>query len=58
MAVVVIFVVSAIRTPDDPYRRLVLALPLCLLYFGGVAICRWFPRGTPSRSQRATNANQ
>jgi sec-independent protein translocase protein TatC len=44
MAVVVIFVVSAVLTPADPYSLLFLALPLCLLYFGGLAICRWLPR--------------
>jgi sec-independent protein translocase protein TatC len=41
MAVLVICVVSALLTPADPYSMLFLAAPLCLLYFGGVAICRW-----------------
>jgi len=45
LAVVVIFVVSAILTPADPYSLLFLAIPLCLLYFGGVLLCRAFPRG-------------
>lgn len=40
-AIVAIFIVSAILTPADPYSMLFLALPLCLLYFGGLAICRW-----------------
>jgi len=44
MAVVVIFVVSALLTPADPYSLLFLALPLCLLYFGGLMLCRWMPR--------------
>jgi sec-independent protein translocase protein TatC len=43
LAVVVIFVVSAILTPADPYSMLFLAVPLCLLYLGGMAICRWLP---------------
>jgi sec-independent protein translocase protein TatC len=43
MAIVIIFVVSAILTPADPYSLLFLAIPLCLLYFGGLAICRWLP---------------
>jgi len=43
LAVVIIFVVSAILTPADPYSLLFLAIPLCLLYFGGLAICRWLP---------------
>jgi sec-independent protein translocase protein TatC len=44
MAVVVIFVVSAVLTPADPYSLLFLAGPLCLLYFGGLAVCRWTGR--------------
>ena len=43
MAIVIIFVVSAVLTPADPYSLLFLAIPLCLLYFGGLAICRWLP---------------
>ncbi len=45
MAVVVIFVASAILTPADPYSMLFLAVPLCGLYFGGLLLCRFFPRG-------------
>ncbi len=44
LAVVVIFVVSAVLTPADPYSLLFLAVPLCLLYFGGVLLCRLLPR--------------
>ena len=47
MAVVIIFVVSAVLTPADPYSLLFLALPLCLLYFGGLAVCRWLPPLAP-----------
>lgn len=47
-AVVAIFIVAAILTPADPYSMLFLALPLCVLYFGGLALCRWMPR--PSES--------
>jgi sec-independent protein translocase protein TatC len=43
LAVVIIFVASAILTPADPYSMLFLAVPLCLLYLGGMAICRWLP---------------
>jgi len=43
-AVVGIFVVAAILTPADPYSMLFLALPLCLLYFGGLGLCLWLPR--------------
>lgn len=57
-AVVGIFVVSAILTPADPYSMLFLAVPLCLLYFGGYALCRWLPRPTEPERQLATKANQ
>ena len=46
IAVIVIFIVSAVLTPADPYSLLFLAVPLCLLYFGGLAICRWTGRAT------------
>jgi sec-independent protein translocase protein TatC len=61
IAVIVIFVVSAILTPADPYSLLFLAIPLCLLYFGGLAICRWVAaaEGHPEGRQRvATKASQ
>ena len=47
LAVVIIFVVSAILTPADPYSMLFLAVPLCFLYLGGLAICRWLPPVAP-----------
>ena len=53
IAVLVIFVVSAVLTPADPYSLLFLAIPLCLLYFGGLAICRWLPpAGSSPRHER------
>jgi len=59
IAVIVIFIVSAILTPADPYSMLFLAVPLCLLYFGGLATCRWLPSGETTRTiQRATKASQ
>jgi sec-independent protein translocase protein TatC len=59
LAVIVIFVVSAILTPADPYSLLFLALPLCLLYFGGLAICRWMPAAEAGpRHQPETKASQ
>ena len=60
IAVIVIFVVSAILTPADPYSLLFLAIPLCLLYFGGLAICRWVAAAEagPAGRQVATKASQ
>lgn len=45
MAVLLIFVVAMFFSPSaDPYSLLLLACPLCILYFGGVLLCRYFPR--------------
>ena len=48
MAVLVIFVISMLLTPADPGSMILMALPLTLLYFGGIAMCRLMPpRRTP-----------
>jgi len=44
IAVLVIFVLSMILTPSDPYSMMLMAAPLTLLYFGGVLMCRLMPR--------------
>jgi sec-independent protein translocase protein TatC len=44
IAVLVVFVLSAILTPPDPYSMLLMACPLTLLYFGGVLLCKLLPR--------------
>jgi sec-independent protein translocase protein TatC len=61
VAVLVIVLVSAVLTPADPYSLLFLAGPLCLLYFGGLWLCRWFAAGDDSRRGdrgQATKASQ
>jgi sec-independent protein translocase protein TatC len=63
IAVLVIVIVSAVLTPADPYSMLFLAVPLCLLYFGGVGLCRWFGGGRdaehrPRLAAQATKASQ
>jgi len=45
IAVLVIFVIAMILTPADPYSMLLMATPLTLLYFGGIGLCVWMPRG-------------
>jgi len=55
-AVLAIVVVSAILTPADPYSMMFLAAPLCLLYFGGVALCRWC--GAPDHAIRRPRLDQ
>jgi sec-independent protein translocase protein TatC len=45
LAILVIFVLSMVLTPGgDPYSMLLMALPLTLLYFGGVLLCKMMPR--------------
>ena len=44
IAVLVIFVVAMVLTPADPVSMLLMACPLTLLYFGGIALCKWLPK--------------
>jgi sec-independent protein translocase protein TatC len=44
IAVLVVWVIAAIVTPGDPYSIFLLGVPLTLLYFGGVLMCKWWPR--------------
>jgi sec-independent protein translocase protein TatC len=44
IAVLVIFILSAILTPADPYSMLLMACPLTVLFFGGVALCKIWPK--------------
>ncbi|HTN75822.1 MAG TPA: twin-arginine translocase subunit TatC [Pirellulaceae bacterium] len=45
ISVLVIFVISMILTPADPVSMLFMAIPLTFLYFGGIGMCKWMPRG-------------
>ncbi len=45
IAVLVIFVISMFLTPADPMSMILMAVPLCLLYFLGIAMAIWMPRG-------------
>ncbi len=44
VAIMTIFVVSVVLTPQDPISLLLMAIPLCFLYFIGVAMCVWMPK--------------
>jgi sec-independent protein translocase protein TatC len=44
IAILVIFILSMFLTPADPGSMLLMAMPLTLLYFGGVLLCHWMPR--------------
>jgi sec-independent protein translocase protein TatC len=44
VAILVICVLSMFLTPADPGSMILMALPLIVLYFGGVGLCKWMPR--------------
>ncbi|MBI82986.1 MAG: twin-arginine translocase subunit TatC [Planctomycetaceae bacterium] len=44
VAILVIFTLAMFLTPADPMSMLLMASPLTILYFGGVALCQWMPR--------------
>jgi sec-independent protein translocase protein TatC len=44
IAVLVICVVAMLLTPSDPQSMLLMAVPLVILYFGGILLCRVMPR--------------
>lgn len=48
IAVMCIFVLSMFLTPADPMSMVLLALPLTMLYFLGVAMCRYMPGYNPN----------
>lgn len=45
IAILSIFVISMVLTPADPISMLLMALPLCLLYVLGIAMCKYMPQG-------------
>jgi sec-independent protein translocase protein TatC len=48
IAVMCIFVLAMLLTPADPISMLLLAVPLTLLYFLGVVMCRYMPGYNPN----------
>lgn len=44
IAILVIFILSAVLTPADPYSMLLMAVPLTILYFGGILLCKLLPK--------------
>jgi sec-independent protein translocase protein TatC len=46
IAVLVILIVATVLTPSDPYSMMLMAAPLVLLYFFGIALCKMMPRRT------------
>ena len=43
VAIMTIVIISAVLTPADPYSIFFMAVPLVLLYFGGILVCRYLP---------------
>lgn len=43
-AVVICFVIAMLATPADPLSMILVALPLCGLYFLAVGLCTYFNR--------------
>jgi len=44
IAILVIFVLAMLLTPADPISMLLMAIPLTVLYFFGVILCKWMPK--------------
>ena len=45
IAILGIFVISMLLTPADPISMMLMAGPLTALYFLGIGLCKWMPRG-------------
>ncbi len=45
LAVVVIAVISMFLTPADPGSMILMGVPLVFLYFGGILLCKYLPKG-------------
>jgi len=48
IAVMCIFVLAMLLTPADPISMLLLAVPLTMLYFLGIVMCRYMPGYNPN----------
>lgn len=44
IAILLIFVAAMLLTPSDPQSMLLLAMPLTILYFLGIALCKYLPQ--------------
>ncbi len=44
IAILVIFVLSMFLTPADPTSMLLMAIPLTVLYYGGILLCKYMPK--------------
>ncbi|MBN1854624.1 MAG: twin-arginine translocase subunit TatC [Pirellulales bacterium] len=44
ISILVIFTLSMLLTPADPWSMILMAIPLTALYFGGIALCHYLPK--------------
>jgi sec-independent protein translocase protein TatC len=45
VAILIIFILAMVLTPTtDPQTMMLMAGPMTVLYFGGIAMCRLMPR--------------
>jgi sec-independent protein translocase protein TatC len=44
IAILVIFIIAMLLTPADPTSMFLMALPLTILYYGGILLCKIMPR--------------
>jgi len=44
VAILVIFILAMFLTPSDPYSMFLMAVPLLILYSGGILLCKFMPR--------------
>ncbi|MBN2295971.1 MAG: twin-arginine translocase subunit TatC [Pirellulales bacterium] len=44
VAILVIFIISMFLTPADPTSMFLMAIPLTILYFGGILLCKYMPK--------------
>ena len=50
IAVLIIFIISMVLTPAEPISMILMAIPLTMLYFLGIGMCRWLrPNRNPYR---------
>jgi sec-independent protein translocase protein TatC len=54
IAVLIVFVLSMFLTPADPMSMLLMAIPLTVLYFGGIILCRMYPTERSSDTRLTT----
>jgi sec-independent protein translocase protein TatC len=46
IAILVIAIISMLLTPADPMSMMLMAMPLWVLYFAGIAFCKYLPRSS------------